>query len=180
MPLTPEGERYSDLAWAPTADVNLIAMRDDPEDGNSDLCLANVKGDETDITCKEEPSFAVIRALHWAQDGRSILGLGVKATRATFGIVRWRVKSGKPAFSPDLADWTKGRFLTDTDTPGKGVLDADGLARRQAAGADLQPGLERVPAVAGATIRRTSRSRAPSGRRCAPARCRGAATARSC
>ena len=78
VPLTPEGERYADLAWAPTADVNLIAMRDDPEDGSSDLCLANVKGDETDITCKEEPSFAVIRALHWAKDGRSILGLGVK------------------------------------------------------------------------------------------------------
>ena len=45
-------------------------------------------------------------------------------TTGNFGIVRWRVKSGKPAFSPDLADWTNGRFLTDTDTPNKGVLDA--------------------------------------------------------
>ena len=30
-PITPEGERYFDLAWGPTADVNLIAMRDDPD-----------------------------------------------------------------------------------------------------------------------------------------------------
>ena len=104
VPLTPEGERYADLAWGPTADVNLIAMRDDHEDNpDSDLCLANVQGDETDITCKEEPSFAVIRALHWAKDGRSILGVGVKLGGADgqFGIVRWRVKSDKPAFSPD-------------------------------------------------------------------------------
>ena len=71
VPLTPEGESYADLAWGPTADVNLIAMRDDPDDGSSDLCLANVKGDETDITCKEEPSFAIIRALHWCQ-GRAL------------------------------------------------------------------------------------------------------------
>ena len=124
VPLTPEGERYADLAWGPTADVNLIAMRDDPDDGSSDLCLANVKGDETDITCKEEPSFSIIRALHWAKNGRSILGLGVKAP-GEFGIVRWRVKNDKPAFSPDLADWSSGKFLTDTDTPGKGVLDAE-------------------------------------------------------
>ncbi len=125
-PITPEGERYFDLAWGPTADVNLIAMRDDPDDRNSDLCMANIKGNETDITCKEEPSFKVIRALHWAQDGKSIIGLGVKMpdTTGNFGIVRWRVKSGKPPFSPDLADWTNGRFLTDTDTPDKGVLDA--------------------------------------------------------
>ena len=35
------------------------------------------------------------------------------------------MKKGKPAFSPDVADWNKGRFLTDLDTPGKGVLDAE-------------------------------------------------------
>ena len=35
------------------------------------------------------------------------------------------MKNGKPAFSSDTADWNKGRFLTDLDTPGKGVLDAE-------------------------------------------------------
>jgi dipeptidyl aminopeptidase/acylaminoacyl peptidase len=42
----------------------------------------------------------------------------------TFGIVRWKVKQGKPAFSSDPADWGHGNFLTDISTPGKGVLDA--------------------------------------------------------
>jgi dipeptidyl aminopeptidase/acylaminoacyl peptidase len=39
--------------------------------------------------------------------------------------VRWRVKKDKPAFSENADDWNKGRFLTDLDTPGKGVLDAE-------------------------------------------------------
>ena len=42
-----------------------------------------------------------------------------------FGIVRWKVKTGKPAFSADTADWSKGKFLTDMDNPNKGVLDAE-------------------------------------------------------
>jgi beta-lactam-binding protein with PASTA domain len=127
VPLTPAGDKFADLAWAPTADVNLIAMRSDTEDGDFDLCLANVKSDATDVSCLKEPSFTIIRALHWGKDGRSILGLGVKLPQGSgqFGIVRWRVKQDKPAFSPDTADWTKGRFLTDTDTPEKGVLDAE-------------------------------------------------------
>jgi len=38
--------------------------------------------------------------------------------------VRWKVKAGKPAFSPNPDDWSRGHFVTDTSTPGKGVLDA--------------------------------------------------------
>ena len=128
VPLTPAGDEFANLAWAPTADVNLIAMNSVPKDGaDSDLCLANVKDDATDVSCLKEPSFAVIRSLHWAKDGRSILGTGVKLPEGSgqFGIVRWRVKGAKPAFSPDTKDWNKGRFLTDIDTPGKGVLDAE-------------------------------------------------------
>jgi len=126
--LTKAGESFGNLAWAPTADVNLIAMTSDPENSDdSDLCLAHVKSDATDVNCIKEDSYAVIRALHWAPDGRSILGVGVKLPAGTgqFGIVRWKVKQGKPAFSPDTADWSKGRFVTDIDTPGKGVLDAE-------------------------------------------------------
>ena len=44
---------------------------------------------------------------------------------AFFGIVRWKVKTGKPAFSADPADWSKAKFLTDIDTSGKGVIDAE-------------------------------------------------------
>jgi beta-lactam-binding protein with PASTA domain len=127
VPLTKAGDKFENLAWAPTADKNLIAMNDVADSGDSDLCLGNIKTDGTDISCLKEPSFAVIRHLHWSTDGRSILGVGVKLPAGTgvFGIVRWRVKKDKPAFSEDTANWNKGRFLTDLDTPGKGVLDAE-------------------------------------------------------
>jgi beta-lactam-binding protein with PASTA domain len=125
--LTKAGDKFENVAWAPTADVNLIAMNDVQASGDTDLCLGNIKTDGTDVTCMKEPGFAVIRHLHWSTDGRSILGVGAKAPAGSgvFGIVRWRVKKDKPAFSPDLADWNKGRFLTDLDTPSKGVLDAE-------------------------------------------------------
>ena len=78
--------------------------------------------------CIRDSGFSVIRHLHWAPDGRSILGVGVKNNTGLdtfFGIVRWKVKTGKPAFSEDPADWSKGKFLTDMDNSGKGVLDAE-------------------------------------------------------
>jgi WD40 repeat protein len=129
VPLTKAGEQFENLAWAPSADLNLIAMNDFKGDDNpdTDLCLANVTSEATNVSCKPEPDFSIIRALHWAPDGRSILGVGVKlpaAATPTFGIVRWRVKQDKPAFSPDVADWNSGKFVTDIDKPGKGVLDA--------------------------------------------------------
>ena len=31
--------------------------------------------------------------------------------------------TSKKAFSPDAKDWSKGKFVTDISTPGKGVLD---------------------------------------------------------
>ena len=92
--------------------------------------------------------------------------------RATgiFGIVRWTVKKDKPAFSADPADWNKGRFVTDIDTPGQGRARRRGLARRQAARAGLQPGLVARSGCGWPTTRTTSRSRAPSRPPCAPAR----------
>jgi len=132
VPLTPASREFADTAWAPIADVNVIAMdevfRDDQDNiTDTDFCLASVKSDATDVTCLKEPSFSVIRHLHWAKNGRSVLGVGVKNPTGSgeFGIVRWKVKKDKPAFSSDTADWNKGRFLTDLDTPGKGVLDAE-------------------------------------------------------
>jgi hypothetical protein len=132
VPLTPAGREFGDTAWAPTADINLIAMdevsRDDQDNiTDTDLCLGHIKPDTTDIGCLKEPSFSVTRHLHWAKDGRSILGVGVKNPGGSglFGIVRWKVKKDKPAFSPDTKDWNKARFLTDIDTAGKGVLDAE-------------------------------------------------------
>ncbi|WP_028067015.1 PASTA domain-containing protein [Solirubrobacter soli] len=132
VPLTPDGREFADLAWAPTGDRNMLAMdeikRDDQDNvTDTNLCLALITK-ETEINCIDEPGFSVIRHLHWGTDGRSILGVGVKNNTGLdtfFGIVRWKVKADKPAFSVDPADWTKGKFLTDTDTSGKGVLDAE-------------------------------------------------------
>jgi hypothetical protein len=133
--LTPEGREFSDLAWAPTGDRNLIAMDEVTRDGDdnitdTDLCLGDIKPPPggTDVNCIKEPDFSVTRHLHWATDGRSLLGVGVKNNTGQdtfFGIVRWKVKTRKPAFSADPADWSKGKFLTDMDNSGKGVADAE-------------------------------------------------------
>ena len=118
-------------------------MRDDPEDGASDLCLANVKGDETDVTCIDEPSFAVIRALHWAQDGRSILG--VRRQAAGPGAVRHRALAREERQAGVLArpaGLDQGPLPDRHRHAGQGRARRRGLARRQAARADLQPGLD--------------------------------------
>jgi dipeptidyl aminopeptidase/acylaminoacyl peptidase len=126
IPLSSADDKFENLAWAPTADANLLAMGKDLGNGDTDLCLGVITKDPLAVSCFDEPSFAVIRAIHWSPDGRQILGVGVKAPAGSgiFGIVRWKVKKDKPAFSPDPADWSRGHFVTDTGTPGKGVLDA--------------------------------------------------------
>jgi beta-lactam-binding protein with PASTA domain len=126
VPLRPASEHYGDLAWAPNPEANVIAMRSDPlNSDDNDLCFAEVRRDATDISCKAEPSFAPTRAMHWSQDGRTILSVGVPLPRSgKFGIVRWTLKQGKQPFSPNEADWNKGKFVSDIDTAGKGVLDA--------------------------------------------------------
>jgi hypothetical protein len=40
-------------------------------------------------------------------------------------MVRWRLRSGKPAFSADPADWGNGHFVTDLSQKGKGAIDAE-------------------------------------------------------
>ncbi len=126
IPLSPAADKYSNLAWAPSADVNLLAMTKTISDTDTDLCLGVINKDPLDPKCFTEPGFAVIRALHWAPDGRSLLGFGVKngLQSGIFGMVRWKVKDGKPAFSADPADWSKGHFVTDIGTTDKGAIDA--------------------------------------------------------
>jgi hypothetical protein len=126
VPLTPAGDSYHDLAWAPTADVNLLAMDKEVANGDRDLCLGQTTKDGMSPKCIQEPSFTVTRTIHWAADGRSILAFGIKGGEGSgvFGMVRWKVKRGKPAFSPDVSDWTKGHFVTDIDKTNKGVIDA--------------------------------------------------------
>ena len=117
--LTGEGEEFSDPAWAPTADLNVIALaRKDGDDTN--LCLGQLTGDGLTPRCINEPKFQIGRAIHWAPDGKSIIAFGVRQL-GEFGMFRW--KSKKP-FSTDPKDWGKGKLETDTSKTNEGVLDA--------------------------------------------------------
>ena len=128
VPLTDPGDKFSDLAWAPTVNVNLIAMlRDKSPKGNNtdqDLCLLQVSKDPQAPQCKSEPDFNVEKTVRWAPDGKSIFALGVKSDAAgeptAFGIVRW---TSKKPFSADINDWSKGSFKSDISNPAKGVID---------------------------------------------------------
>jgi beta-lactam-binding protein with PASTA domain len=119
IPLTKDGDEYADPAWAPTADVNLIAVaRKDGDDTN--LCLGQVTKDGMTPRCINEPKFQIGRSIHWAPDGKTIIAFGVRQL-GEFGMFRWRSK--KP-FSPDPNDWGTGKLVTDTSKTNEGVLDA--------------------------------------------------------
>jgi beta-lactam-binding protein with PASTA domain len=117
--LTDEGEEFSDPAWAPTADVNVIAMA--RKDGNdTNLCLGELTKDGLTPRCINEPKFQIGRSIHWSPDGKTILAFGVRQL-GEFGIFRW--KSKKP-FSTDPKDWGKGKLESDTSKTNEGMLDA--------------------------------------------------------
>ena len=118
--LTKEGEKYSDLAWAPTAQPNVLALAK-VVDGKSDLCLGAIDAKGMETSCKTEPGISIERKINWAPDGKSILAFGFKEGTRQFGMVQWTTK--KP-FSSDPGDWSKGEIVTPTTTPGEGVLDA--------------------------------------------------------
>src|SRR3954447_1506721 len=128
VPLTDPGDKFNDLAWAPTVDLNLIAMLRDksPKGDNTDqdLCLMQVTKDPQAPQCIPEPDFNVEKTVRWAPDGKSIFALGVKTDASgqptAFGIVRW---TSKKPFSPDAKDWGKGAFKSDISNPAKGVID---------------------------------------------------------
>ncbi len=126
--LTPAGQTFGNLAWAPTGDTNLIAMNSENADGSRDMCLADVGPKETLVDCIPTPGLLPDRAIHWNPNGREILAHAVKApidpANPTFGLARWRLKKDKPAFSANADDWNAGRFVSNVEKPGKGVLDA--------------------------------------------------------
>jgi beta-lactam-binding protein with PASTA domain len=118
--LTAKGERFSDLAWADTANVNALAMAK-IVDGKSDLCFGRLSRNELNVACKEEPDITIERKINWGPDGKSILAWGFRPDNFKFGMVRWTTK--KP-FSTNPDDWSAGKFETDTSKDGEGVLDA--------------------------------------------------------
>ena len=123
LPVTAPDEKFNDLAFAPTVDLNLLAMLRDKSPGkdnkNQDLCLMQVTKDPKPPDCIPDDSINLEKVVRWAPDGKSILAFGVKQ-EGVFGIVRY--KSKKP-FSPDAKDWGKGKFVSDITQANKGVLD---------------------------------------------------------
>jgi beta-lactam-binding protein with PASTA domain len=121
VPLTGDGEEFADLAWAPTADVNVVAMG--RVNGNDrDLCLGQITGDGMTPRCIAEPEYSIGGAIHWAPNGKSILaGATSNKTLGEFGVMRW---TSKKPFSPDPADWGKGKIVTDISKPNEGVKEA--------------------------------------------------------
>lgn len=97
------GGEYADLSWAPRGDVLAMGRVDGTD---RDLCLAKV-GDEP--SCLDEPDISIGGAIHWAPSGKAIFAGGVSSD-GSFGLVRWRSST---AFSPDPADWGRGRIVAD-------------------------------------------------------------------
>jgi WD40-like Beta Propeller Repeat len=118
--LTEQGETFSDLAWAPTTDANVLAMAK-RSDTASDLCFGLIDADGMTTRCKEEPETVIERKINWAPNGKSILAWGFLPDTQAFGMVQW--KSQTP-FSSNPDDWSKGEIVTDTSKQGEGVLDA--------------------------------------------------------
>jgi beta-lactam-binding protein with PASTA domain len=117
--LTGPDEDFNDLSWAPTADLNLLAMSR-VKGQDRDLCLGQVTEDGMTPRCIADPKVQVGTVIRWRPDGKEILAFGVEQL-GTFGMVRYR---SKKAFSPDPDDWKGGKIVTDTSKSGEGVLDA--------------------------------------------------------
>jgi Tol biopolymer transport system component len=119
LPLTGADEHFNDLSWAPTADVNLLAMSRVTDQGRQ-LCLGQITDDGMTPRCLSNPDHQIGTVIRWRPDGKEILAFGVQEL-GTFGMVRYR---SKKAFSPDPGDWKGGKIVTDTSKSGEGVLDA--------------------------------------------------------
>jgi hypothetical protein len=69
--------------------------------------------------CLQEDGFSTSRVIRWAPDGKSLFAFGTVKLN-DFGMVRY---TSKKAFSPDRADWGKGKIVTVHDKPGRGAID---------------------------------------------------------
>jgi beta-lactam-binding protein with PASTA domain len=117
--LTSDLDEFTDIAWAPTGDANVLALVRS-KGGDTDLCFGTIGSSGLSPRCIAEKDFQVGRTIHWAPGGKAVFVFGAKGQTGQFGMVRYR---SKKAFSPDAGDWGKGRFVTDISQTNKGVLD---------------------------------------------------------
>jgi hypothetical protein len=119
-PVTEPGD-YTDLAWAPTAAIDVLAMAKGPAESR-ELCVGEIADDKRmEPDCKGKPGLTIGRAIHWSPDGRTLLAFGKNAKKEQQGIVRWR--SPTP-FSSRREDWGDGKFVSDVSDPAHFVADA--------------------------------------------------------
>ena len=121
--LTPSGQDNSNLAWGPTADVNVLAFSR-VVGKDTDLCLGKIDAKGMKDACIKDPDFSITRAIHWTKNGREIYATAGKNDFSAIGIVRYRVKDKRPSFSTDPSDWTHGHFVSDISRKGKAMIDA--------------------------------------------------------
>jgi beta-lactam-binding protein with PASTA domain len=124
--LTKKGEEFRDLEWAPTADVNTLALIKDGggtslAEAKSQLCFGAIDGSGMRTTCKPPSENLLGRKINWAPDGRSLLVFAAKPDGSAFGMMQFT--SEKP-FSAEPEDWQSEGFVTDTSKERQGALDA--------------------------------------------------------
>ena len=135
IPLTKEGERFRDLAWAPTADVNTLALiksgtGDQLTDAQSSLCFGAIDAQGMTTACKPVSENLLGRKINWAPDGKSLLVFAAKPDGSAFGMMEFT--TDKP-YSAKPEDWDNKGFVTDVSKPRRGRARRDDLAGRQAA-----------------------------------------------
>ena len=132
--LSPAGREFADLAWAPTADRNVLAMDEVARDAQGFVTDTRplLRRHQVRRHGDQLPQGAVVRGhprhLHWAPDGRSLLGVGLKTPlgrRASSGSCAGRSRRTSPPSRPTRPTGARASFVTDIDTPDKGVLDAE-------------------------------------------------------
>ena len=89
----------------------------------AELCVGALRRSGYDPSCLPLPNgidgFGT-NVLRWSPDGKALFVEGVKAGEGPVGIVRYTTRT---PFSPDAADWRRGRVVTDTGEPGKRAID---------------------------------------------------------
>ena len=124
--LTEEGERFRDLAWAPTVDVDTLAMIKSGEgtqfsDAQTSLCFGAIGREGMETRCMAPSENVLGRKVNWSPDGTTLLVFGGKRDGTEIGMVQY---ASRRPFSADPADWVSKGFVTDTTQGGQEVLDA--------------------------------------------------------
>jgi beta-lactam-binding protein with PASTA domain len=122
-PVTSQSDFITNPSWAPTGNANVIAMIGWNKDhSRTALCLSTLTKSGLSPVCKQVPDLNVGHSIHWSNDGKTLLAFGqTPTTGVKQGIVEWKTK--KP-FSPNINDWSAGKLVTPSDTPGHAVIDA--------------------------------------------------------